>query len=227
MRRVKTFFIAGAGTDVGKTYVTAALARALLRTGRTVGVFKPVASGYDPARPEESDAGRLLGALGRPLTADNVAAICPLRFAAPLSPPAAARREGLTLSLESIAGLCEAEIRAAETDILLVEGVGGLMSPLTDDATGLDLMLRLKAPSVLVGGTYLGAISHLLTAAEVLKSRGLEIAAVVISESPPPAPDFEETIADIGRFLPGLPLYAAGRADDWRADALAGRLVGA
>lgn len=222
---MRSFFIAGAGTDVGKTYVTAALARALLRTGRTVGVFKPVASGYDPAHPEESDAGRLLDALGLPLTPDNIEAICPLRFAAPLSPPAAARREGVALSLESIAGLCEGRVRAAATDVLLIEGVGGLMSPLTDDATGLDLMTRLAAPTLLVGGTYLGAISHLLTAVEVLKGHGVEIAAAVISESPSPAPDFEETVADIGRFLPGLPLYAATRADAWRADALAGRLL--
>lgn len=222
---MKILFIAGAGTDVGKTYVTAALARALRRTGRTVGVFKPVASGYDPARPDESDAGRLLAALGLPPTPDNVAAICPLRFAAPLSPPAAARREGASLSLEMIAGLCLVKIRAAETDVLLIEGVGGLMSPLTDDATGLDLMIRLGAPAVLVGGTYLGAISHLLTAAEVLKSRGLAIDAVVVSESPPAAPDLEETVSDIRRFLPGLPLFAAPRADDWQADALARRLL--
>lgn len=223
---MKTFFIAGAGTDVGKTYVTAAVARALLRTGRTVGVFKPVASGFDPARPEESDAGRLLDALGLPPSPRNIETICPLRFAAPLSPPAAARREDVTLSLERIAGLCEARVRAADADVLLIEGVGGLMSPLTDAATGLDLLARLAAPTVLVGGSYLGAISHLLTAVEVLGGRGLEIAAAVVSESPPPAPDFRETVADIGRFLPDLPLFAADRADDWRAEGLAGRLVG-
>lgn len=222
---MRTIFIAGAGTDVGKTYVTAALTRALLRNGRTVGVFKPVASGYDPALAEDSDAGRLLDALGLPPTPEAIAAICPLRFAAPLSPPAAARREGVILSLERIAGLCEEKIRAAETDVLLIEGVGGLMSPLTDEATGLDLMMRLGAPAVLVGGTYLGAISHLLTAVEVLKGRNLEVAAVVISESPSPAPDFEETVADMGRLLPGTPLFAANRSEDWCADGLAGRLA--
>lgn len=227
MRRVRTIFIAGAGTDVGKTHVTAALARALLRSGRSVGVFKPVASGYDPARPEESDAGRLLAALGRPPTPDNIAAVCPLRFAAPLSPPAAARREGVSLSLAAIADLCRARIEAAGTDVLLIEGVGGLMSPLTDDATGLDLMLRLKAPTVLVGGTYLGAISHLLTAVEVLKVRNLEIAGAVISESPSPAPDLDETVSDIRRFLPDTPLFVANRSEGWTADDLAGRLAGA
>lgn len=223
---MKTFFIAGAGTDVGKTHVTAALARALLRSGRSVRVFKPVASGYDPAHPEESDAGRLLDALGLPPSPWNIEAICPLRFAAPLSPPAAARREGVSLSLEMIAGPCEARIRAEEADVLLIEGVGGLMSPLTDSATGLDLMARLAAPTVLVGGSYLGAISHLLTAVEVLGNRRLDLAATVVSESQPPAPDFRETVADIGRFLPGQPLFAADRVEDWRADDLAGRLIG-
>lgn len=211
---MKTLFVAGAGTDVGKTYVTAALTRALIAAGKTVAVFKPVASGYDPAAPEESDAGRLLEALGREITPETIHDVCPLRFAEPLSPPAAARREGVTLMLEDLVASCRARIAAAPADVLLIEGVGGLMSPLTDTATGLDLMLALEAPTILVGGTYLGGISHLLTAAEVLTARGLTTAAVVASESPPPAPDFAETVEDMRRFLEPAPLFAAARGDE-------------
>jgi dethiobiotin synthetase len=222
---VRALFVAGAGTDVGKTWVTAALARALLAAGASVAVFKPVASGYDPEHPEESDAGRLLAALGRDATPDAIAAICPLRFAAPLAPPAAARREGVTLSLEALADSCRARMAAAETDVLLIEGVGGLMSPLTDDATGLDLMAALGVPAVLVGGTYLGGISHLLTAAHVLKARNLPLLAAVASESPPPAPDFAETVADMRRHLRATPLLAARRNDAAFATELVGPVL--
>lgn len=211
---MNTLFVAGAGTDVGKTWVTAALARALTAAGRTVAVFKPVASGYDPAHPEESDAGRLLAALGRAPTPENIHDVCPLRFAEPLSPPAAARREGVTLAFETLADSCRARIAAGGVEVLLIEGVGGLMSPLTDETTGLDLMAALGVPAILVGGTYLGGISHLLTAFEVLKVRGLPIAALVASESPPPAPDFAETVADMRRFVGDAPLFAAARGDE-------------
>lgn len=221
---MKTLFVAGAGTDVGKTYVTAALARALIATGATVAVFKPVASGYDPARPEESDAGRLLAALGRAPTSENIDEVCPLRFAEPLSPPAAARREGVTLAFETLADSCRARIAAGGADVLLIEGVGGLMSPLTDATTGLDLMAALGVPAVLVGGTYLGGISHLLTAHAVLEARALPVLAAVASESPSPAPDFAETVSDMRCFLGDTPLFAAPRADRWSADGLV-RLV--
>lgn len=221
---MRTLFIAGAGTDVGKTWATAALAQALLAAGASVGVFKPVASGYDPAHPEDSDAGRLLAALGREATPQAIAEICPLRFAEPLSPPAAARREGVTLSLAALVDSCRARMAAAETDVLLIEGVGGLMSPLTDEATGLDLMAALAVPAMLVGGTYLGGISHLLTAIEVVKARGLPLLGAVASESPPPAPDFAETACDMRRFLGTTPLLAAGRNDPAFAHELA-RLV--
>lgn len=217
---MRTLFIAGAGTDVGKTFVTAALTRALIRAGASVAVFKPVASGYDPEHPEESDAGRLLTALGRDLTPEAIADACPLRFAEPLSPPAAARREGVTLAFTDLADSCHARIAAGGADVLLIEGVGGLMSPLTDETTGLDLMAALGVPSLLVGGTYLGGISHLLTAHAVLQARSLPLLAAVASESQPPAPDFAETVADMKRFLGETPLFAAARSEEWRADDL-------
>ncbi|ATQ42053.1 dethiobiotin synthase [Caulobacter mirabilis] len=222
---MRTFFVAGGGTDVGKTHVTALLVRALRRAGKTVAVLKPVASGYDPAHPEESDAGRLLAALDIAPTPEAIHEICPLRFAEPLSPPAAARREGVALELATFVDLCQARIAAEPAEVLLIEGVGGLMSPLTDRETGLDLMAALGVPTILVGGTYLGGISHMLTAYEVLHARVLTVAAVVASESPPPAPDFVESVADMGRFLGGTPLLAADRAGRWQADDLAALLL--
>jgi len=88
---MRALFIAGAHTDVGKTYAACALIAAARAQGLSVEAFKPAVSGIDPADWAESDPGRLLAALGRPLTPANLEAMSPLRFTAALSPPMAAR----------------------------------------------------------------------------------------------------------------------------------------
>ncbi len=221
---MRTLFVAGAGTDIGKTWVSAALIRARLAAGGTIDAFKLVASGYDPAHPEDSDAGALLAAFGRAPTADAVHDLCPIRFAAPVSPAAAARREGVTLTLDGLLDNCRARMTEARAEVLLVEGAGGLMSPLTDEATVLDAIAALGVPTLLVGGTYLGGISHLLTAVEVLRARDLPIEALIVNESPPPAPDFDETLADIRRFAGGLPVIGVRRGEPGALAALASQL---
>jgi dethiobiotin synthetase len=103
------------------------------------------------------------------------------------------------------------------------------MSPLAGDATGLDLMTRLRLPAVLVGGSYLGGISHTLTAIEALAARRLAIGAVVVSQSgDPDAPDLAETVEMTRRFAGDLPVIAAPRAggEAW-ADALLHRILSA
>lgn len=218
-------FIAGAHTDVGKTHVACALLRAARAAGRTVDALKPVVSGFDAADWAASDPGRLLAALGREPAEAALAAISPWRFTAPLAPPMAARREGRSLRLAEVAGSCRGRLAASAADLIIVEGVGGLMSPIADDATGLELMTALGLPVVLVGGSYLGAISHTLTALEVARGRGLAVQAVVVSQSADPdAPDFAETVADIARFAADAPVVAAPRSgpSDWPNTVLAG-----
>ena len=208
-------FIAGAHTDVGKTHVACALLRAARARGLTADAFKPVVSGFDPADWADSDPGRLLGALGRPLNGAALAAMSPWRFAAPLAPPMAARLEGRTLPLRWVVEATLTWLLTSDADLRLVEGVGGLMSPIAEAATGLDLMRALGLPTVLVGGSYLGAISHTLTALEVLRARGLPVAAVVISQSADPAgPDLAATVASIAEHAHGLPVTAAPRGVD-------------
>lgn len=219
---MRALFVAGAHTDVGKTYAACALVTAALRRGLSVEAFKPVVSGFDPTDWGDSDPGRLLAALGRPLTPANLQAMSPLRFAAPLSPPMAARREGASLRLETLITLCDQARAQAHADLMLIEGAGGVMSPISEDATNLDLMVALGLAVVLVGGSYLGAISHTLTAAEVLRARGLKLAALVISQdADPTAPDFAETLADVRRFSSGARVIAAPRGgQDWASDLL-------
>jgi len=104
------------------------------------------------------------------------------------------------------------------------------MSPLADDATGLDLMLTLGLPIVLVGGGYLGAISHTLTALEVLRARRQAVRAIVVSEDArPDAPDFAATVGLIADHAAGTPVVAAPRdgSMDWARDLLAHVMSGA
>ena len=201
---MKTLFVAGAGTDVGKTYVAAALVRCLRAQGRRVLALKPVASGTptldDPAF-AASDTGVLLAAQGLPINPGTVQACTPWRFAAPLAPDLAAAREGRTLTLAELTGFHRRAVAPmAEDTLLVVEGVGGLMSPVTADATGLDWLKALGCPALLVAGSYLGAISHALTACETMAAHAVELVAVIVSESlDAPVPP-EEVAAAISRF---------------------------
>lgn len=191
-------FIAGAGTEIGKTYVTAALVRHLRASGSRVRALKPLASGVPPLDDPafaESDTGRLLVAQGLAITPDSVASCSPWRFVAPLAPDLAAAREGRSLALDDLVGWCRARLGGARSDeTVLIEGVGGLMSPVTEAATGLDWLKALELPALLVSGSYLGAISHALTAVETLRAHGVALMGVAVSESEG-APTPPETVA--------------------------------
>jgi dethiobiotin synthetase len=189
-------FVTGTGTDVGKTFLSAALIRHWRTAGRAVAALKPVASGFDPATAAMSDPGVLLAALGRPLT--DVETISPWRLAAPLSPDMAAAREGRALDFDAIVEFSREKARSA--DRVLIEGVGGIMVPLDERHTVLDWMSALRLPVLLVAGSYLGTISHTLTALRVLAQRNLTVAAVAVSESAVPGAPLDETVATIARF---------------------------
>ncbi len=223
-------FITGTGTDVGKTYVAASLIRHLRRMGRTVDALKPVVSGFDPALPASSDAGILLKALGLSVTPQEIERIAPWRFRAALSPDMAARREGQTIDVDDVIAYCRAAIDQRR-DILLIEGVGGIMVPLDDQRTVLDLMMALQLPLILVAGSYLGTISHTLTALDALFRRNLKVLATIVSETPHSTVPLEETVATIGRFTApviGLPRerYRVG-VSETPLDEKAGRTVAA
>ena len=221
MRRI---FVTGAHTDVGKTFVACGLIRQARAMGLSVEALKPVASGFDPDAWADSDPGRLLSALGASLDVDELHRMTPWRFAAPLAPPMAARLEGRELPLSAIAELCAKRLADSRADLFVIEGVGGVMSPLADDATGLDLMLALDLPVLLVGGSYLGGISHNLTALEVLRARGQAVAAVVLSQdAQADAPDFAATLALTAAHAGPTPVLPAPRSGspDWAKAALA------
>jgi dethiobiotin synthetase len=209
---VSAFFITGTGTDVGKTFVAAGLIRHWRSSGRTVEALKPVVSGFVQERIDTSDPGVLLTALGRSITPDEIELIAPWRFKAPLSPDMAAQREGRAIDFQALAEFSRAAI-ANKNDVLLIEGIGGIMVPLDGAHTVLDWMLALRLPLVLVAGSYLGSISHTLTCLDVLRRHDLRVPALLVSESLGSTVPLNDTIATLARFadpvavisLPHLP----------------------
>ena len=193
------YFVTATGTDIGKTFVTAGLVRAFRAAGREVAALKPVVSGLDEAAWARSDPGVLLDALGAAATREALARISPWRFAAPLSPDMAAAREGRTIDFDALVGFCRDAVKAAR-GTLFVEGVGGVMVPLDARRTVRDWMTALGLPLVVVTGSYLGTISHTLTALEVIARAGLKVAALVVNDSGDGAVPLAETVATLRRF---------------------------
>jgi dethiobiotin synthetase len=219
------FFVTGAGTDIGKTWATACLLGHWRLAGLQPEAVKPVATGYDPARPQDSDAAALLAALGRPVAASTVEAMTPIRFRAPLSPDQAARREGGWISARSAAAACGAALASARGPVL-VEGAGGVMTPLNDRETMLDLILALGLPSIFLAGSHLGAISHALTGLAAMRAGGAAVALVLVNETPNSTVDLHDTVETIGSHAHGAPVLAVPRGADASVWAEASRLLG-
>lgn len=176
---MSVLLVTGTDTGVGKTFVTAALAAALGARGVRVGVAKPVETGCragGDGTPDPEDA-RALAAAAR--SREPLATICPYRFPDPLAPALAAARAGAPIDVAALAALLRA--RAARHDVLLVEGAGGLLVPLTRDATYADLATALAAPVLLVVGSRLGAINHALLTLAVLVARRIPVRGYVLN----------------------------------------------
>jgi len=201
-------FVTATGTGVGKTFVAAGLIRHLRKAGRAVDAIKPVVSGFDGG--EDSDPARLLAALGRSATAEEIARLSPWRFRAPLSPDMAARQEQRVIPYAEVVEFCRAAM-AQSRAVLVIEGIGGIMVPLDDRHTVLDLMSLLRIPIVLVAGSYVGTISHTLTSLEVLARRNLDVTAVVVSESEDSAASLADTVATVGRFVDSIDIIGIPR----------------
>ncbi len=206
--------VLGSGTDAGKTWVTCRLLEDLRARGLAVRVRKPVVSGF--VDDDASDSARLMRAAASTEALDVVS---PWRFVDAVSPDEAARRAGVVVDFDAVVRACRAQHGAQHgVDVgvddgvdthVVVEAAGGVLSPLTEGHSQLDLARALGGPAiVVVDASYLGSISHGLTAVQVVMARGVEIAAVVVNRGP---------LEPFARFLPGVVVVAA---DDraWLAD---------
>lgn len=173
----KIYLILGIGTDIGKTFFIENLCRKI----PAAKAIKPIVSGVldDDLN---SDSAKILAAMGLKLSAENLDKISPWRFEMPVSPHFAGEINYLELL-----NFCQKEISAAKNnnDFLFIESAGGVMSPITNEKTFLDLARDLKLPIILISSNYLGAISHSLTAIEVLQKNNVFIEKIVLNENFP------------------------------------------
>jgi dethiobiotin synthetase len=203
-------FITGTDTDVGKTAAAVAIVTSLVAAGRRVGVYKPAASGLASADAPGGDPVLLWEAAGRPLTP---AAVCPQVFQAALAPPHAASAEGRSVDDQLLRdGLSR---WTSESEIVVVEGAGGLFSPLGEHTLGVELARDLGFPIIVIDAARLGGIGRTLATVMAARAEGLHVAACVLSQVIPSRPDdgpasdaaiTRATLAEIARHLPGVPV---------------------
>lgn len=178
IRRTPGLFITATDTEVGKTLITGAIARLLCNAGKKVGVLKPVASGcrYDREGLVSADA-EFLAVCAE--TDYPLSVITPVCYKTPAAPLVCAAIEQRPVNFEAIAAaygyLCQT------CDVVLVEGIGGALVPLTETETILDVAAAMDLPMVIVARPNLGTINHTLLTLAAVRAAGLPVAGVVIN----------------------------------------------
>ncbi len=170
-----TIFISGIDTDAGKSYATGWLARRYMDQGLTVATQKFIQTG-NTGRSEDIEVHRRIMGIG-PLPEDKDLTTSPVIFTYPASPHLAAAIDGRTIDFDAIDR--STAILAERYDVVLVEGAGGLMVPLTDDMLTIDYPVSRNLPVALVTNARLGSISHTLLALEAIERRGLTLHSLI------------------------------------------------
>jgi len=172
-------FITGTDTGVGKTVVSCALARGLRAAGVDVGVMKPVETGVPSSGPE--DARALIRAAD---VSDDVDLVCPIQYAMPAAPEAAAAAEGSEAEVSSSERISRAFTTLSDRHaFMLVEGAGGILVPFDEQTTMATVARQLGLPVLIVARASLGTINHTLLTLEACKKRGLDVLGVVLSHA--------------------------------------------
>ncbi|MEM9367246.1 MAG: dethiobiotin synthase [Planctomycetota bacterium] len=178
------WFVTGTDTEIGKTFCAAALARGLVRQGRRVGVYKPVASGCVPDANGDlvaEDAVQLWDAAGRP---GSLQAVCPQRFRTPLAPPQAAARESRVVDAAGLVDNARTWL-SGDVDVVVVEGAGGLFSPIAGGMLNVDLLKQLAPARVwLVAPNRLGVISAVVANVRAAVASNVRVSDLILNQIP-------------------------------------------
>ncbi|HEX8912180.1 MAG TPA: dethiobiotin synthase [Humisphaera sp.] len=179
---IPALFVTGTDTDVGKTLVAGAIADWFRRRGARVAVLKPAATGCVHRREGlvSEDAEFLAACADARFPLDLV---CPQRFVEPLAPGVAAERAKQPMDWSAVAR--SIRLMEPEADVMIVEGAGGVMVPMDDRHTVLDVIGWLGAPAVVVARPNLGTINHSVLTVNALRSAGAEVAGVVVNRYRP------------------------------------------
>ncbi len=203
--------VTGTDTEIGKTLVGAGLARRLHDAGGDVRAVKPVESGLDELDPDETDGHRLSTAAGQSTPREAL-----VTLSRPLAPPEAAEIDGVTLDFDD--WIDQTRDIGGGTDTCIVEGAGGLLSPLTWNHSALHLADSLGAGAIVVAPNTLGVLNHTLMTLQILADADVPLYGVVFSdraaanrdESSDKNPDTLRRVTDYDR-IQTLP-----RVTDWR-----------
>ena len=199
---MRGLFVTGTDTGVGKTVVAAAICAALADAGRRVAAFKPVVTGLDEPAEDWPRDHELLAAVAT--AGQSPEDVAPARFGPPVSPHLAAELVGTTLEPLELAQ--SARAAADRADVLVCEGVGGLMVPLTPGYLIRDLALDLDLPLVIAARPGLGTISHTLLTVEAARTAGLSVLAVVMTPWPAEPSELERSNRKTVASLAGVPV---------------------
>ncbi len=199
----KGFFVTATDTGVGKTLVSGTLVHQLINSGKKAGVFKPVASGcsVEGGAYLSEDAEFLHKCC--PWLSEEL--ICPCRFEPPVAPMAAEMLTGKLVNWKAISGAYSQIVE--KSDLVVVEGVGGIMVPLSKDILVIDLVAAMKLPVVIVAHNSLGTISHTISTIKMCRNHNIDIAAVIMNQNQPCVnPQASKTNAHIIQQVTGQPI---------------------
>ena len=198
---MRGLFVTGTDTEVGKTALAAAICAALAERGERVAAFKPAVTGLDEDPGEWGHDHELLASVAN--CGQSPEDVAPYRFGPPLSPHLAAEQAGVEIDTDRV--VSAAQEAGAEADVLVVEGVGGLMVPLAPGYLVRNLAVELELPLLIAARTGLGTINHSLLTIEAAWTAELAVAGVVLTPWPDePAPielSNGETIERLGEVV--------------------------
>lgn len=179
---MQKIFITSSGTGVGKTLFTCALIEVIRGENKNIHALKPIISGFKENK-KPNDISLITDSLGLEYNKNNIAKINHLAFSKPLSPDMAARIEKRPeINYNNLTRFCK-KFDKQNLDYLLIEGAGGVMVPITKNKTMLNLAQEVTDKNILVVGSYLGSLSHTLTAFEVLKNNHAKPSLIVVTQN--------------------------------------------
>ncbi len=204
MKNCKIIFISSTGTELGKTYVTKNLIDICSRKKNKVMALKPIISGIDQEKLKESDSGILLNALNIDVNLKNIKSITPWFFRDPIAPTIAAKKENKKLSYNKIKNWITKYLNKNKFnyEYIFIEGAGGLLVPIGNKKTFLNLISDLNIPLILVVGSYLGSISHTLSCIKNIQQEKLNLINIIVNNGVKSNINIDQTIDLLKENLP-------------------------
>ena len=180
-----SFFITSTGTNIGKTYCTVEIIKALIKKKIEVNPFKPILSGFNLRKIEESDSYKILRTIKKDIDIKDIKSITPWLFNNAMAPSLAAEKENKNLDYNQVFNWCLDKInyKNNKNAINIIEGAGGILVPIEKEKTILDLIIDLRIPVILVVGNYLGSVSHTLSVIKNIQLSKINIINIIINQN--------------------------------------------